>query len=193
MAVSLLKKRRFTPAEYYRLERVAAYKSDYYDGEISDMSGGTARHSKVTFNLTVAIGSQLRGKTCEAYESNMRVAILKTGLRTYPDASIYCSPIEFDPEDPEETTATNPTVVFEVLSPSTERYDRGLKAEQYRLVDSLAAHVLVWQTEPKVEVFARDGGRWTSKVATGVAASVTIPGPGIVIKLADVYDRVTFD
>jgi Uma2 family endonuclease len=193
MALPQLKQRRFTPEEYYRLERDAEYKSDYYNGEIFDMSGGTARHSKVTMNLGAAVSNALRGGPCEAYESNMRVVILKTGLRTYPDVSIYCQPLEFDPEDSENTTATNPTVVFEVLSPSTERYDRGLKAEQYRLIDSLVAHVIVWQSEPKVEVFARDGGAWTSTVATGLDASVAILGPDIAIRLADVYDRVAFD
>ncbi|HEV7300130.1 MAG TPA: Uma2 family endonuclease [Tepidisphaeraceae bacterium] len=193
MALPQLKQRRFTPEEYYKLERDAAYKSDFYDGEIFDMSGGTARHSKITFNLSVAVGMQLRGKTCEAYESNLRVAILKTGLRTYPDVSIYCQPLDFDPEDTGQTTAVNPTVVFEVLSPSTERYDRGLKAEQYRQIDSLTAHVIVWQTEAKIEVFARDGDAWTPTVATGLDASIVIPGPDVSIKLADVYDRVTFD
>jgi Uma2 family endonuclease len=191
MALPLVRKR-FTPAEYYQLERDAAYKSDYYDGEIYDMSGGTSYHSLIVANLTGAMWSALRGNRCKVYESNMRVAVVKTGLRTYPDVAVYCKPLEYDLDDPLLTTAVNPTVLFEVLSPSTERYDRGLKAEQYRLIDSLVAHVIVWQSEPQIELFTRDGAAWTSTTATGLAASIVIPGPNVTVALADVYGGVTF-
>src|SRR5215218_6039218 len=143
-----LTRRRFTPAEYYALEHEAAYKSDYYDGEIFDMSGGTSDHSLITSNALIAIGQQLKGKTCRAYESNMRLKVAATGMRTYPDVSVYCAPLEYDPEDPRKTTAMNPTVVIEVLSRTTESYDRGLKAAGYRQIESLKAHVLVAQDRP---------------------------------------------
>src|SRR4051812_3986251 len=113
-----LTRRRFTPTEYYALEHEATYKSDYYDGEIFDMSGGTSDHSLITTNVLGAVWQQLKGKPCKAYESNMRLKIAATGMRTYPDVSVYCATLEYDPEDPRKTTAMNPTVVIEVLSPT---------------------------------------------------------------------------
>jgi len=117
-------KRRYTPAEYYALEHEAEYKSDYYEGEIFNMSGGMATHSLISVNIVGELRQRLKGKPCTAYESNLRFKIEDSSLRTYPDASVYCEPLRFDPEDPRNTTATNPKVVFEVLSPSTEAYDR---------------------------------------------------------------------
>src|SRR3954467_5527896 len=101
---------RFTPAEYYRLEREATYKSDYYKGEIFAMSGGTSRHSLICANLTRELGNRLKGTPCATYEANLRVKIKSTGLRTYPDASVFCSPLERDDEDSLGETCTNPTV-----------------------------------------------------------------------------------
>ena len=137
--------RRSTPAEYYRLEREAEYKSDYYQGEIFAMAGGTIRHSTICNNLGGELRNRLKGTPCRAYESNLRLKVLATGLRTYPDVSIYCSPLERDPEDPFAETLTNPTALFEVLSPSTEAYDRGLKAGNYRTISSLQAYILISQ------------------------------------------------
>jgi len=191
MGLPLVRKR-FTPADYYQLERDATYKSDFYEGEIYDMSGGTSQHSLITMNLGAALWQALRGRPCKAYESNMRVAVLKTGLRTYPDVSIYCGEMEFDPEDPGRTTATNPTVVFEVLPSSTERYDRGTKSEHYRLIETLAAYLLIAQDEAKVELFARDGAVWKSTTVVGLEQSITIPGPDVTIALADIYDGIDF-
>jgi Uma2 family endonuclease len=192
MGLPLTNKRRFTPAEYYSLEHEATYKSDFYDGEIYDMSGGTGDHSLIVANTTGSLWALLRHKPCKVYESNMRVAIRATGLRTYPDVSIYCNPLEYDFEDPKKTTAINPTVLFEVLSPSTERYDRGVKADHYRRIESLIAHAIVWQDEPKIELFERDGGAWTSRSVNGLAGSIMIPGPGVALALADVYEGVEF-
>src|SRR4051794_35245398 len=123
--------KRFTPAEYYALEREADYKSDYYRGEIFAMAGGSAGHSLITANIGGEVRQRLKGKPCRAYESNLRLGVLATGLRCYPDLSIYCGPLQFDPEDKSGETATNPTLLFEVLSKSTEGYDRGAKAENY--------------------------------------------------------------
>jgi Uma2 family endonuclease len=144
-------------------------------------------------NLGGVLWQQLRGKPCKAYESNMRVALLKTGLRTYPDVSVYSRPMEFDLEDPDRTTATNPAVLLEVLSPSTEAYDRGTKADHYRQIESLVAHALVSQDRPMIELFLRDGTAWNKVVAAGLDASIHIPGPNVTIALADVYDGVAFD
>jgi Uma2 family endonuclease len=185
--------RRFTPAEYYALEHEAAYKSDYYDGEIFDMSGGTSDHSLITTNLLGAVWQQLKGKTCRAYESNMRLKVAATGMRTYPDVSVYCAPLEYDPEDPRKTTAMNPTVVIEVLSRTTESYDRGLKAAGYRQIESLKAHVLVAQDRPLVEVHERGtGGDWVTREVKGMDAVARLDVIGVELRLADVYDGVDF-
>src|SRR5436190_2986106 len=119
--------RRFTPAEYYRMERDAPYKSDYYTGEIFAMAGGTARHSLICSNHVRELGNRLIDTPCVVYESNLRLKVKATGLRTYPATSVYCDPMERDEEDPYAETYTNPSVLFEVLSKSTEGYDRGLK------------------------------------------------------------------
>lgn len=186
-------RKRFTPAEYYALEQDAAYKSDYYEGEIFDMSGGTDTHSLITANVTIAIGSRLRGKSCTLYESNMRLKISATGLRTYPDASVYCSPLQFDPDDPHRTTALNPTVVVEVLSPSTELYDRGFKSLNYRRVDSLKAYVLVAHDQPRAELYVRQGdGTWSLRDSNGLDASIALDMIDVSLPLAEVYYRVEF-
>src|SRR4051794_34718148 len=104
---------RFTPAEYYKLERDAVYKSDYYDGEIFDRSGGTSDHSLISNNITGELRQRLKGKPCVVYESNLRLKFEANGLRTYPDASVCCQPVEYDREDADKTTALNPTVLFE--------------------------------------------------------------------------------
>jgi Uma2 family endonuclease len=185
--------KRYTPQEYYALERQAEYKSDYYKGEIFNMSGGTANHSLITANIAGEVRNRLKGKPCRAYESNLRLAILATGLRCYPDVSVYCGPLQFDPEDNTGETATNPTVLFEVLSKSTEGYDRGLKAENYRQIASLRAYVLVSQRGPHVEVFERQAnGHWLLGDANGLDAVLTLPAIGIDLPLAEIYDGVEF-
>jgi Uma2 family endonuclease len=185
--------KRYTPQEYYALEREAAYKSDYYDGEIFAMAGGTAQHSRIVTNILGELHVRLKGKSCTPYESNLRVKIRATGLQTYPDASVYCDPIEFDPEEPENTTALNPTVVFEVLSRTTEAYDRGFKADNYRRIESLKAYVLVSQEDPHVEVYERQAeGTWLLREARGLDARVSIPSIDVALPLADIYDRVEF-
>ncbi len=186
-----LTRKRFTAAEYYALEHDATYKSDYYDGEIFDRSGGTSDHSLITSNLLIAIGQRLKGKTCRAYESNMRLKTAATGLRTYPDVSVYCAPLEYDPEDPKKTTAMNPTVVFEVLSPSTEGHDRGIKAASYRQVDSLKAHVLVSQDRAWLEIHERQpNGDWAIHDVNGLDASARLDAIGVELPLAEIYGGV---
>jgi Uma2 family endonuclease len=185
--------RRYTPQEYYALERAAAYKSDYYKGEIFAMSGGSSRHSLIAVNIAGELRQRLKGKPCAAYESNQRLKVKATGLRTYPDVSVYCGPLEYDPEDSQKETATNPTLLFEVLSPTTEAYDRGLKAENYRRVDTLHAYVLVSQDSPHVEVFERQtDGSWRFDEVRGIDASLTLAAIGVTLPVVEIYDRVEF-
>ena len=139
-------------------------------------------------------GNRLKGKPCRAYESNLRMVVLATGLRTYPDVAVYCGPLIFDKADAAGETAVNPTVLFEVLSKSTEAYDRGLKSENYRRVESLRAYVLVSQDAPHIEIYERQagGGSWLLREVNTVEAVLSIPALEIDLPLAEVYDGVPF-
>ena len=192
--------KRYTPDEYYRLERDAAIKSDYYDGEIFAMARGTTRHSLIVMNIGGELRQRLKGNPCAPYDSNQRLKITATGQRVYPDVSVCCGPMEYDGEDANAETATNPIVLFEVLSPSTEVYDRGLKAQNYRSIASLRAYVLVSQETPHVEVYERQADNsWLLREENRLGAAVslpgtgvTLPGTGVTLPLAEIYDRVEF-
>lgn len=184
---------RYTPEQYYALEHEAAYKSDYYDGEIFAMAGGTSRHSLIITNILGALWPRLRGKPCTAYDSNLRLKVEATGLRTYPDVTVYCDAIKYDPQDPRHTTALNPSALFEVLSPTTEAYDRGLKARNYRQIKTLQAYALVETNRPLVELHFRHAGEWKIQDVSGLDASIPLAVLGIELPLAEVYDRVDFN
>jgi Uma2 family endonuclease len=185
--------KRYTPSEYYQLEREAGFKSEYYGGEIFAMAGGTTRHSRIVTNIVGEIHQRLKGSPCTVLESNQRLKVLATGLRAYPDVNVYCDPIEYDEEDAWSETATNPTVVFEVLSPSTESYDRGFKSAIYRQIELLKAYVLIAHDEPRVEVYTRQpNNSWLLTEASGLDAVVALSAVSISLLLSDVYDRVEF-
>ncbi len=185
--------KRCTVQQYYELERTAAYKSDYYAGEIFAMAGGSRRHSLIVMNIGGELRQRLKGKPYTAYESNLRLKTKSTGLRSYPDVSIYCDPLEKDVEDRDGETFLNPTVLFEVLSPSTEAYDRGLKSASYRLIDSLRAYVLVSQESPHVEIFERQpDDSWSLREARGLEAVLKIRPIEIDLPLSEIYERVDF-
>ncbi|HEV7240340.1 MAG TPA: Uma2 family endonuclease [Thermoanaerobaculia bacterium] len=166
----------YTFAEYLTLERDSEIKHEFDAGEILAMSGGTSRHSALAMN----VGFALRGTRpdgCTVFQSDMRVRIAATGRATYPDVSMVCGPIEYDPEDAARTTITNPVLIVEVLSVTTEKGDRGNKWMHYQRIPSLQEYVLVSQ-EPRIEVFRRTpSGTWeyfemregNVKLATGPA------------------------
>lgn len=198
--------RKYTPAEYYALEEKAEYKSDYYDGEIFpcgevgpdgqlvSMAGGSVRHSLICLNIAGEARSRLRDGPCIALESNARLKIKATGLRTYPDVSVYCGPREHDPEDPAHQTLLNPTVLFEVLSKTTEGYDRGIKASHYRRIESLKMLVFITQTSPSIEVWERQAnGKWAVTDYEGMDAIVALPAIGIELPASEIYRRVDFN
>ena len=185
--------KRYTPQEYYDLERTATYKSDFYDGEIFAMAGGSKKHSLIVMNIGGELRQRLKGKPCTAYESNLRLKAKSTGLRSYPDVSVYCEPLEKAEEDRDGETFTNPTVLFEVLSPSTEGYDRGLKSESYRRIESLKAYVLVSQDSPHAEIYERQAdGSWMLRDVRGMESTLAIRPIGVELPLKEVYDRVDF-
>ena len=149
----------YTFGDYLLLERDSEVKHEFDAGEILAMSGGTARHSALAANITVALATT-RPPGCIVFQSDMRVRVLATGRATYPDVSMVCGPIEYDPEDAARTTITNPMLLVEVLSVTTEQGDRGNKWMHYQRIASLQEYVLVSQ-EARVEIFRRTpSGTW---------------------------------
>ncbi|MCB1236066.1 MAG: Uma2 family endonuclease [Verrucomicrobiae bacterium] len=182
-----------SPEEYYRIERDAVEKSDWYRGEMFNMAGGTTNRSRIKTNLLAALALSLKGKPCEPLDSDQRVKSVATGLRFYPDASVFCERIAYDDEDPFKETAINPGAVFEVLSDSTEAYDRGLRAECLRRIESLRAYAFLSQHAPHVELYERqDDGSWRFSEVSGPGGEVEIRSIDVVLSLAEIYDRVEF-
>ncbi len=181
-----------TPAEYLALERSAEIKGEYFDGEIFAMAGASRAHNLIVGNLIRELGNQLRKGPCEVYPSDMRVKVDLTGLYTYPDVVVVCDEPRF--EDEHGDTLLNPTLLIEVLSESTEKYDRGKKSSHYRRLPSLKEYLLVSQEEPHLEHYARqDDDHWLLTEATGEEARIELPALQATIALAEVYARVTFE
>ena len=180
----------YEPAEYLRLERAAAYKSEYFAGEIYAMAGASEAHIIITLNIASELRSQFRGGPCRVYPSEMRVKVQANGLYTYPDVVAVCGERRF--EDGHQDTLANPTVVFEVLSPSTEGYDRGKKFTLYRQLESLREYVMVAQDEARVEHYTRQGHDWLLREAHGFDATIHLPAIGGALPLAAIYENVAF-
>ncbi len=178
---------------YYHIESTAEGRSDYYDGEMFAMAGGTTAHARIGTNLTIALGNALKGKSCEPFNQDQRIKSEETGLRIYPDASVFCEPLIYDDEDPQNHTAINPTALFEVLAESTEAYDRGFKFECFRKCSPLSVYMLIAQDRPHVEMFVRNGdGVWQLIDVTGIDQSIEIPVIDVKLQLSDLYERVEF-
>ncbi len=182
--------RRYTPAEYLALERAAEYKSEYIDGHIVAMSGVTRQYDRIAGDTFASLHAQLGDGPCEIFSSDPRVTSVVTGRYTYPDVSVVCGDAEF--EDDQLDTLLNPAVIIEVLSPSTEAYDRGSKFAGYRSIPSLREYVLIAQDRPSVEHYLRQGEQWLLTAATDLDASVALPTIGCELRLAEVYRRVRF-
>jgi Uma2 family endonuclease len=180
-----------TPRQYLLEERAAQCKSEYYRGQVVAMSGASREHNLIVGNLVTAANIAFRGRPCEVYPSDMRVKIRSTGLYAYPDVTIACGDRRF--EDSFVDTLLNPTVLFEVLSPSTEQYDRGFKAVQYRQLASLRELVLIASQRPFVEHYARQpDGSWRLEEQSELTQPLTLPSCGVTLTLADIYQRVEF-
>jgi Uma2 family endonuclease len=143
----------YTLAEYLSLEAMSNTRHEYLDGQIYAMSGGTPEHSALIAAAIHVLFRQLLGGRCRPLDSNARIRVPATGLDTYPDISVVCGPRLVDIEDP--LAIVNPTVLVEVLSPSTQKYDRGEKFEHYKRLPTLMHYVLVSQEERRVEVWSR--------------------------------------
>lgn len=180
---------KLTAAEYLAIERAAVFKSEFHDGEMFAMAGASREHNGVKENLIVELGSRLRGGPCRTFSSDQRVRVDATGAYTYPDIVLVCGPGEYDPLD--RDTVVNPTAIVEVLSPSTEAYDRGGKFRQFRTIPTLRDYVLVSQHEPVVERFTRQpDGVWTLTTFAGTDAILELTCVAVRVPLADVYRGV---
>ncbi|MCU1328037.1 MAG: hypothetical protein JWN34_3407 [Bryobacterales bacterium] len=181
---------RLTPEQYLSIERSAEVKSEYYDGQMFAMSGGSLAHARLPQQITIALASQLAATGCYTSNSDMKIRVSQRGPFVYPDLTIICGDAQL--ADDNQDVLLNPTVVFEVLSPSSEAYDRGHKFAQYRQIPSLRDYVLVSQLEPRIEVFSRtQEDKWTLSEAVGLDATCYIPGVNAHMTLADVYRGIS--
>ena len=179
-----------TPEEYLTFERKAEYKNEYIDGEIIAMTGASRRHNLITINLGREISQQLKGRPCETYGGDMRVRIPSKRMYTYPDVVVVCDEPQL--EDDYLDTLLNPTVIIEVLSKSTEPYDRFKKFAFYRTIESLAEYILVAQHEYRVEQHTKQtDGRWLLSDHRSLEDVVELASIQCILALREVYDKVT--
>jgi Uma2 family endonuclease len=178
-----------TPDEYLAFERKSEVKHEYFGGEVFARSGASKRHNLITANLIRVLGNQLLNRPCNVYPSDMRVKVSATGKYTYPDVSVACEEEKFD--DAEKDTLLNPVVIIEVLSESTEAYDRGKKFEQYQHIESLTDYLLVAQEPHRVEQYVRQSNReWRYSEFHDAGDVVKISVIGCELALKDVYAKV---
>ncbi|MEP7012390.1 MAG: Uma2 family endonuclease [Acidobacteriota bacterium] len=182
-----------TPEDYLALDRAAEERSEYLDGEMFAMSGGSREHALIAANLIRELSSQLRERLCETYGSDMRVWVEASGLYTYPDLSVVCAEPLFGP-DGRRDILRNPTLLIEVLSPSSEAYDRGKKFEHYRAIPSFREYLLVSQESPLIDRFLRqESGIWLYSTARGLEAEVELSSIGARLALSEVYAKISFE
>ncbi len=178
-----------TPEEYLTLERQAEYKSEYIDGEIVAMTGASRAHNLITVNLASSLHEQFKGRPCEAYTSDMRVRV-NPRTYAYPDVIAVCGEPEF--EDEELDTLANPTVLMEVLSPSTEAYDRGKKSARFRKIPSLQEYLLIAQDRPFIEHYTRRNQEWIISDVAGLDATLELSSVDCTLALHEIYSKVKF-
>jgi Uma2 family endonuclease len=181
---------RLTPEQYLEIERAAEFKSEYYNGRMYAMSGASYKHVRITGNFAYRLRNCLEKRPCAVLTSDLRLRVAPGGLYTYPDL-VVCGEPKF--ADNQADTLLNPLLIVEVLSPSTEAYDRGFKFAQYRTLEPLQEYALVSQQEPRVEVFRRQsGGEWLLSESVGLDAVCRFDSVDCAVALAEVYDKVTF-
>ncbi len=182
---------RLTAEQYLAAERSAESRHEYYNGHIYAMSGGSYQHGQIIGNLTTELSNALKMRRCSVVPNDLRLRVSPDGLYTYPDVIVICGDPKF--ADDRRDTLLNSALIVEVLSPSSEAYDRGFKSAQYRTGESLEEYALVSQAEPRVEVFRRQpGGHWLLSEAIGLAAVCHFESLDCAVPLAEIYAKVTF-
>ena len=180
----------YSVEDYLYWERLADVRSEFYDGHIVMMAGGSPGHSLLTANMIVELGNVLRGSGCRVYSSDLKVRSGPTQF-VYPDATVICGELHY--HDAEADVVTNPCLVVEVLSPSTENNDRGVKWMRYQRMPTLTDYLLVSQDEPRVEHRHRDeAGEWQSVTYQGQEAEINVPSLNCRIPLRQIYDGIEF-
>jgi Uma2 family endonuclease len=178
-----------TPEEYLRRERLAEYKSEYFNGEIFAMAGVSPAHVWINSSLGYALSHSLKGGPCKPLSNDLKVKVSPTGLYTYPDHLIICGPMEIEDKD----VLLNPKVIFEILSPSTQSYDRGAKFDHYQRIASLQEYILVAQVKPRVDQYVRQSDdKWVLTTYAGLDAVLTLATVPATVPLRDLYEGVTF-
>ncbi len=180
---------RFTPEEYLAMDRAAERRSEYCNGEILAMAGASGEHILMVTSIIREFGTRLRGTTCETYSNDLRVRS-RPSHYVFPDVVVAC---EREFADESLDILLNPRVVIEILSPSTERSDRGWKFESYRGMPSMADYLMLSQERPYAEHFTRfNQDLWTLQDHEGLAGVISLPSIGCELRLADIYERITF-
>ena len=182
-------KQKLTIEEYLEWENAATEKHEYYRGEIFAMSGAKMVHNHITSNLLTGLGTRLKGKPCKPFGSDTRVHIPSNTLFTYPDITVICGKEETLNDD--GFNVLNPSVIFEVLSPSTAQYDRGEKFGLYRDIPSLKAYIIVHTTSAYIEAFhINREGHWELREYKGVGDVLALTAIGVEMPVAEVYEGV---
>jgi Uma2 family endonuclease len=181
-----------TPEEYLAAERLSETKSEYLDGGVFPMPGATVNHIQIVSNVTSELSVQLRARQCRVLASDLKVGLQDSRKFFYPDVTVVCGELQY--YDDRRDIILNPDIVIEVLSPSTEAFDRGAKFQAYRTIESLKEYVLISQERPLVEQYVRnDDAKWTYKPASVLGSSLALPSIECTLSLNAVYDKVDFN
>jgi Uma2 family endonuclease len=180
-----------TPDEYLAAERLSETRSEYLDGGVYPMTGATINHIRIVANLTTQLMIQLQGRNCDVLPTEMKVRLQESRKFFYPDVAVVCGELQY--HDDRRDIILNPDLVIEVLSPSTEAFDRGAKFQAYQTIESLKEYVLVAQGSPVIEQYVRrDDGKWSYTLVVGLESSLTLPSVECTLNLGAVYSRVEF-
>ncbi len=176
-------------AEFWEMEAKSEVRHEYLGGRVYAMAGGTPNHAKIIFNISVALGARLRGRPCSGSSSDQLVKIERSGLRTYPDVLISCPPQRFDADEP--NALLNPSLIVEVLSPSTQNYDRAEKWDSYRQIPELRDYILVSSDRVRVEHLQRgEQNQWISQTIIERDEVLSVPNLQLEIPLDEIYEGI---
>jgi len=189
MTMQVPTKTYYSPEEYLQLETAAEYRSEYHDGQIIPMAGGKPNHNQLAINLTSALNYNLRKKPYRVFMSDLRLWIPNCRLYTYPDVMVVHTPLVF--AENRQDTIVNPLAIAEILSDSTEKYDRGDQFRMYRTIPSFKEYLLISQEAMQVEKFSKNNSnQWVFSEYTGKDAKITFDSFEFAISLDELYDRV---
>jgi Uma2 family endonuclease len=181
---------RWTVKEYLAFEMTSEIKHEYFNGEIYAMTGASTNHNRIVTSTIASLFAQLSDRPCDVFPSDMRVRVSAVQY-VYPDVTVVCDEPQFSGEKPD--TLLNPTVLIEVLSPSTEGYDRNIKSEYYRTLESLQEYLLISQEKCHIEHYVRHKSKWIITDVNNLDEMVELTSIKCTLSAADVYKKVQFD